>query len=172
MNKMIVLIFFLICNNVYAKQELLPGLWKISFKIKKDNKVIEPSKKIKETLAKMDKRQREHMILKLKDEAGIDESGRIGICYTPESFELEESTVSEMGDSCISKIIKSTDYKVISNFACKNGLRGINTWFIKSSRSYTGVTKVISPWGEESEIIYEGNYFAPFCETPDEKVVI
>jgi hypothetical protein len=172
MKKMIILMFCLICNSVYAKQELLPGLWKISFKIKTENKVIEPSKQIRETLAKLDKREREHMVLKLKNEAGIDEYGRIKICYTPESFDLEESTISEMGNSCISKIVKSTNSKVISNFICEDGMRGINTWFIKNSRSYTGVTKVVSPWGEESEIIYEGKYFAPLCEAPDEKVVI
>lgn len=171
MKKILLLIIFLLCNCAYAKQGLLPGLWKISFKIKTEDRIIEPAKRLKEILAKMSKQEREQLKIMLKHEAGIDEDGKISVCYTPGSFELEESTISPMGDNCISKIVSSTSSKVVSHFVCENGIRGINTWFIKNPLSYKGVTKIVSPTGEPSEIIYEGNYFAPLCEVLDEVVI-
>lgn len=77
----------------------------------------------------------------------------------------------QMGDDCLSRVIKSTNSKVISNFACLDGSSGVNTWFINNSRSYTGVTQVISPFGEVSEIIYEGRFHSARCEGMDEVVI-
>ena len=171
MKNTIILLLFLFCTVIHAKQGMLPGHWKISFKIKTDNQVIEPAKKIKESLNKMNKQERAELKKMLKDEAGMDEDGKISICYTPGSFDLEEASITQIGEHCISKVIKSTPKKVVTNFMCDNGIRGTNTWDIKNSRKYSGITKVIAPWGEESEIIYEGNFFAPICELIDEIVI-
>ncbi|MBA2403976.1 MAG: hypothetical protein H0V66_04325, partial [Bdellovibrionales bacterium] len=80
---------------------------------------------------------------------------------------------SQMGDNCLSKVVWRTNSKVVSNFACMDGLKGVTTWFIKSTHKYVGVTKLITPWGEQSEIIYKANFFSPVCVKPKrDKVVI
>lgn len=171
MKKIFILLLFLVYTSIHAKQEMLPGHWKITFKIKTADQVIDPAKKIKDSLSKMNKQERAELKKLLKNEAGMDEDGKISICYTPESFNLEEATITQISEHCVSKVMKSTPKKVVTHFICDNGIKGTNTWNIKNSRNYSGTTKVMAPWGEESEIIYEGNYFAPVCEIIDEIVI-
>ncbi len=154
----------LMTTSAIAENSMAPGLWEVSLKIKTDGKVIRPAEQIKKSLASLPKEQQEEMLATLKERSGIDEKGNNKICYGPADLELREATISPMGDNCLSKVIKNTSNKVVINFACINGVTGSSTRFIKGAYHYSGVTKIISPEGKISEIVYKGEFFSPICQ--------
>lgn len=172
MVKFIVFVCFcLLSSSSFSASKMIPGMWKVSMKIKFDGQTIEPGEVIKENMKDLSPEERELMMAELQEYAGMDENGQIKVCYTPADFDQQEHSISQMGEDCLSRVIKSTGSKVISNFACMDGSSGVNTWFINNARSYTGVTQVVSPFGETSEIIYEGRFHSPRCEGLDEVVI-
>lgn len=171
MKTLCLLICCLALNNAYAYRELRPGLWKVSFKIKLEDQVINPAQQMRAVMASMSAQEKEQMRKVIKQESGLDKDGKIEICYPPDALEMRESAVSQMGDSCVSKIIKRTQRKVSSTFVCMDGFRGLTTWFLNSSRGYDGVTKLITPWGEQSEIVYSGKFISYRCNMSDNVVI-
>lgn len=158
---------FLASQMVLAALEIQPGLWKIEMKIRTAGEVIDPGKEIKKAMQELPKEEQVQMQQALEEMAGMDEQGRIDVCYEASHFKRINAATMFNDQECVSKLVKKTRSRVISEFLCMDGTTGKSTWIIHSKKKYTGIIKVISGAGEESEMVYRGKFTTPLCEELD-----
>jgi hypothetical protein len=166
-----ILIFALLTSSVNAAGVLNAGLWKFDMKIKSEGQTVNATKEFKKALEELPEEEQEEVQGALKESVGIDEDGRIEVCHSEESLKRDESMMVNEDNVCFSKVITRNNKRIVTDFSCLNGTNGRDTWFIHNNRSYTGVTKVIAPDGEEAEFIYRAKYVSPLCETFDDVVI-
>jgi hypothetical protein len=148
-----------------------PGLWKVSMKIKTEGKVFDAAREIRELLRELPQEEQAEVREFLSDLDGIDENGNLELCHTRDMMRRNESIIVHQDKECLSSVLRRTPAKVVSRFTCLDGTVGEDTLFIKGPRRYTGVTKVIDPSGEASEVVYQGDFISPLCESFDDVVI-
>jgi hypothetical protein len=161
----------LISFTSIASLDIEPGRWKVQMKIRTEGQTIDPGKEIKKAMKDLSSEEQVQLQQALEEVAGLDEKGQIEVCYDAEHFKQTDSTTVFNDEECISKVTKRTGSRIISDFICVDGTSGETTWIIHNKKKYTGIVKVKSGQGDESELIYRGKYIAPICEDLD-KVVI
>jgi hypothetical protein len=159
-------------QTAMASLEIQPGLWKVSMKIRSEGQTIDPGKEIKKAMRELPQEEQVQLQETLEEVAGMDEKGRVDVCYDAAHFKQIETTTVFNDQECISQVVKRSNSRVISEFLCVDGTSGKTTWIVHNKKKYTGVVKVTSGDGEESELIYEGKFDRPVCEELEAEVVI
>lgn len=158
------LLSILLVSVSFAAHALMvePGLWEVEMTISQDGKKVDPMAEFRKAMKDMPEERRQQMQQAIEG-SGMAMSGKaMKQCYTEEMIKKAELGTHEDKD-CVTKVVKRTSKKIVSNFTCKDGTKGEATINIKNKKSYTGHMKMTDPQGEKSELDYNANFVAKDC---------